>query len=327
MISIVMPVKNAQPYLIECLDSILNQSYTNWELIAINDHSSDDSFTILQSYSESDPRIRTFQNDGQGIIPALQKAYSKTSGQFITRMDADDIMPKDKLKLFRAQLTLFPESVTTGKIKYIGENLREGYQKYEQWMNALVDRNSYFEEIYRECVIPSPAWMMSRKLFDEIGGFNHNTYPEDYDLTLRMYKAKIPIKPVDDLVHIWRDYQERTSRNDPHYAFNAFEVLKTKYFLEIDYDPNKILVIWGGGKKGKNIAILLQSHQIDFKWACNNPKKIGQDIYNIEMEDIETIFDHELQYQSIIAVANPDEQIEIKKQLSQMPNVSAYWFC
>jgi len=328
MISIVMPMRNAMPYLKECIESIINQSYTNWELVVVNDHSTDDSFDILKGFSNLDNRIKVLNNTGKGIIDALQLAYSKTTGQFISRMDADDIMPVKKIELMRTQLIKTPNSVITGRIKYIGENLREGYKKYEIWMNTMMENNTHYEQMYRECVIPSPAWMISRSLFDSIGGFTPNTYPEDYDLTLRMYKAKIPIIAINELIHIWRDYQERTSRNDPNYSFNSFEVLKTQYFLEVDYDKSKTLVLWGGGKKGKKIAQLLIKHNVDFIFACNNPKKINQDIYGKNMANIETVFDKESTYQTIIAVANPDDQLEIKSTLNtKLVHVEPYWFC
>jgi len=328
MISIVMPMRNAIPYLNECIVSIINQTNINWELIVVNDHSTDKSYDVLSKFAEQDKRITALNATGKGIIDALQQAYSKTSGTYITRMDADDIMPKQKLELMLNQLLRTPNSVVTGKIKYIGENLREGYQKYEAWMNTMMENNTHHHYMYKECVIPSPAWMTSRTLFDSIGGFTSNTYPEDYDLTLRFYQANIPIIAVNELVHIWRDYQERTSRNDPNYSFNSFEVLKTQYFINVDYDQSKSLVLWGAGKKGKKIAQLLIEHNIKFIFACNNSKKINKDIYGMNMENIETIFNENTNYQTIIAVANPDEQFKIKAKLkNELTNVEPYWFC
>ncbi len=320
-------MRNAMPYLNECIDSIKNQSLLNWELVVVNDHSTDNSLEVMKNYALNDERIRVFNATGKGIIEALQQAYEHTSGQFITRMDADDIMPPNKLKLFREKLYHLPQVVVTGKIKYIGENLREGYLKYEAWMNGLMKKHSHYQEIYRECVVPSPAWMIERELFESVGGFSEHTYPEDYDLTLRFYEHKVPIVAVQEVVHIWRDYQERTSRNDPHYAFNAFEELKTRYFLKIDYQKDKTLVLWGGGKKGKNIALLLQKHHIDFIWACNNQKKIGQEIYHQTMFDIDSVFNTDQSFQAIIAVAQPEEQTLIKKTLLTLPHVDAFWFC
>ena len=323
-----MPMRNAMPYLNECIDSIINQSCTNWELVVVNDHSTDQSFEVLKNYAKTDKRITVLNATGKGIIDALQLAYSKTTGDYITRMDADDIMPEQKLELMLKKLIEFPESVVTGKIKYISDNLKQGYKNYETWMNDMMEDESHYEQMYKECVIPSPAWMMSRKLFDDIGGFSPNTYPEDYDLTFRMYKANIPVKVVKSLVHIWRDYQERTSRNDPNYAINTFETLKTKYFIDVDFDPNKTLVLWGAGKKGKNIAQLLIKSQIPFIFSCNNKNKIDKDIYGMIMKNSDSVFRPNTHYQSIIAVANPDEKIEIKKRLNEeLSNVEPFWFC
>ena len=87
-----MPVKNAAPFLTECLDSIISQSYENWELLAVDDGSSDDSLQILKNYEQFDQRITAYRNDGVGIIDALRLAYNYSQGGMITRMDADDIM-------------------------------------------------------------------------------------------------------------------------------------------------------------------------------------------------------------------------------------------
>jgi glycosyltransferase involved in cell wall biosynthesis len=327
MISIVMPMRNASPYIETCLNSIINQTYTNWELIIVNDHSTDQSEKIIHSLVHNETRIKLLNNKGKGIIDALKLAYANSKGNYITRMDADDIMPIRKLEVLKKIVLKNPNAVSTGKIKYIGKHLREGYIKYEAWMNLMMENHTHYQQIYRECVLPSPAWMMHRQQFEKIGAFNSNVYPEDYDLTLRIYRAKLPIVAANEIIHIWRDYNERTSRNDPNYAFNTFEALKTKYFIEIDYQPSKILVLWGGGKKGKNIARLLKQHDIKFIWACNNPKKINQSIYGLNMENIRTIFNSYELYQTIIAVANPDDQNQIKKELLNLPNVEPFWFC
>ena len=104
-ISIILPCKNAADFIRECIDSIIHQSLTNWEVIAVDDHSSDDTFSILTEYSNRDDRITAVQNTGMGITPALCHGFSLSSGTCITRMDADDIMPSDKLGKFMDSLT------------------------------------------------------------------------------------------------------------------------------------------------------------------------------------------------------------------------------
>ena len=142
LISILMPVKNAAIWLRDCLDSILAQTYNRWELLAVNDHSDDDSVEILNSYATKDQRIRVLTNEGHGIIPALELAMRYAGGKMITRMDADDLMPVEKLAMMISVLTAAGKGcLVTGKVKYIeNEYLDIGFRRYAEWINALCDR-------------------------------------------------------------------------------------------------------------------------------------------------------------------------------------------
>ena len=186
LISIILPVKNTEMYLGECLDSIVNQSYQNWELIAVDDFSDDNCFQILKEYSQNDSRIQTYHNQTSGIIGALNLGYSKSSGVFITRMDSDDIMPADKLLNLKQCLDSGGAGfVATGMVQYFSDlPISDGYQQYEHWLNHLTKTASNFDDIYKECPIASPCWMVSRCDFEKSGGFNSKKYPEDYDLLL-----------------------------------------------------------------------------------------------------------------------------------------------
>ena len=94
-----MPVRNASKYLDECLQSIINQTEEKWELLAVDDHSSDESLDLLKTYAAKDHRVKVYKNNGKGIIPALRLAFENSLGNLITRMDADDIMLPQKLEL------------------------------------------------------------------------------------------------------------------------------------------------------------------------------------------------------------------------------------
>lgn len=327
-ISILMPAKNAEKHIVECLNSIINQKYQNWELIVVNDNSTDNTETILKIFTNKENRIKYYNNIGNGIINALKLAYKNSNGNYITRMDSDDIMPKNKIQLMYSAIQKNPNSLITGYVKYISDNeLKAGYIYYQNWLNNLVDTNSHYTEIYKECVIPSPCWLLSRKNFEKCGAFNSETYPEDYDLTFRFYKNKIPIVALKKELHIWRDHQTRASRNDINYSDNSFLDIKTKYFLKLDYNKDKTLVLWGAGKKAKNIASLLQKNNINFVWACNNPNKINKTIYNVLMQNIDSILKKNINYQTIITVANKADQSKIKLFLNSNKQIEAFWFC
>ncbi len=331
LVSIIMPVKNTAQFLNECLDSILNQSYQNWELLVVDDGSTDDSFNILKLYSEKDNRVNVFSNNGKGIIDALRLAYSKSLGAFITRMDSDDIMTADKLEVLTSNLSDKGKgSIAVGLVKYFSEDeLGEGFRKYEEWLNGLIIEGKCFEEIYKECVIPSPCWMVCREDFEKCDALRPNRYPEDYDLTFRFYINGLNPIPCNKVLHHWRDYSTRTSRTDDNYADNTFITIKADYFLSEEYDETKNLVVWGAGGKGKALAKLLIDRGIDFHWICDNPKKIGKHIYDKEMlafSELSTIENA----QSIVTVANTEAQEEIKKyfeKLNQKAMEDYYFFC
>lgn len=290
MISIVMPAKNAQPYLEECLESIVKQSFEDWELLVVNDHSTDNTEVVLNDYANNDERITVLKNKGNGIIPALKYAYENAQGTFITRMDADDIMPLHKLEFMKKQLEEYGEgSIATGNVSYFAKDKTgEGFLQYANWLNGLAKEGTQFDEIFKECVIPSPCWMLYRSDFDAIGGFDSPVYPEDYDLTFRMYEQQLTPIPVSEVLHFWRDHKARASRNDPNYADDTFTDLKVSYFFKLNYNKDKEINIWGAGRRGKKLAEALVKHEIPFKWYCKNPEKIGKHIYHVLIEDFST---------------------------------------
>ena len=326
-----MPVYNAAPFLVECLQSVLKQTEPDWELLAVDDFSTDQSWAILQEFAQQDDRIKVFTNEEKGIIPALRKAYAASSGNLITRMDADDVMPPRKLEvLCNALKKVGPGHIATGLVQYFSEGkLGEGFQKYEQWLNALTGENRNFEAIYKECVIPSPAWMVYRDDLDQCEAFNPDTYPEDYDLCFRFYKNRL--KPVGcrEVVHLWRDHQQRASRNDPNYTDQTFFELKLPYFIDLDYNQSRPLVLWGAGKKGKTLAKMLAEKYIDFRWVCNSTSKWGKQINGIKMENF-NILQELVDPQVIIAVAGPKDQKGIEQYLKKMNFTEGkhyYFFC
>lgn len=331
LISILTPFKNTETYLTACIQSILNQTYPHWELLIIDDGSTDDSYNIVNAFAEIDDRIKLFKNSGSGIIDALQVAFSKSEGNYITRMDSDDIMMPDKLAVLLNNLVTHGEKhVAVGLVEYFSETgVGEGYKSYETWLNNLTKTGTNYSEIYKECVIPSPCWMIHRNDLIASGAFHPHVYPEDYDLTFRFYKHHFKCIPCENVLHQWRDYSTRTSRTHIHYAQNHFTELKLHHFLDIDFNPNKILIIWGAGTKGKLMAKRLIEKNINFEWICDNQNKIGKDIYGKKLKDFKELALLE-NTQSLITVANKTAQNEIKaylKKINKHPFIDYIFFC
>ena len=231
---------------------------------------------------------------------------------------------------------------------------RDGYQKYENWLNNLTRHCANFTDIYKECVIPSPCWMLHREDLEACGAFHADRYPEDYDLCFRMYEVGLKVVTSDYTLHLWRDHNSRASRNDDNYADNRFLDLKLHYFLKLERKTNsssdvlqtsdefsgfpsdssdelpntalnssdilemsddRELVIWGAGKKGKMIAQYLLEKKVKFHWVCENERKIGVDIYGKKLHSPE-LMPTLNNPQIIIAVAGEDVQKEIITQLN-----------
>lgn len=331
LISILTPFKNTEPYIEECLNSIVAQTYTHWELLIVDDHSKDDSYQIVNSFAKTDSRIKLLKNPGNGIIDALRYALKNAQGQLVTRMDSDDVMTPNKLDVLgKSLLGNGKGHIAIGQVAYFAEHgIGSGYKNYEAWLNGLTKTGNNYSEIYKECVIPSPCWMLFKEDLEAIHAFKPNRYPEDYDLTFRCYENGLRCIPCDEVLHQWRDYSTRASRTHEHYAENHFIELKLHYFLKLDHDTSRPLVVWGAGSKGKKVAKTLVEKGIPFFWICDNPKKIGRAIYNktlLEFEYLKELDDP----QSIISVANSMAQEEIHRYMAthgMKPMEDYFFFC
>lgn len=331
LVSILLPYKNTARFLDACLESIRDQDYPHWEVIAINDHSTDTSFDLVQSFAQKDPRITTYLNAGTGIITALRTAYTKSKGQLITRMDSDDLMTPIRVgHMTKDLITMGTGFLSVGQVHYFSERgIGKGYERYQNWLNGLTEKGGNFSEIYKECVIPSPCWMLYRSDLDACGAFKPDRYPEDYDLAFRFYALGLEVIPCTEKLLLWRDYDDRTSRTSEHYAQNYFLDIKIHYFLRLHLDKTKTLVVWGAGNKGKQIAKMLYEAGQEFHWVCDNPKKIGKDIYGVTLQSFEAI-EQLSDVQVIISVANETEQQHIKSYLEPLgkkPMTDYFLFC
>lgn len=331
LVSIVIPFKNTEHFLNECLQSICSQTYQNWEVVAVNDHSSDGSITLVETFAQNDSRIQVLENKGVGIITALQTAYANSTGQLITRMDSDDVMASNKLQVLVEALTANGKGhLAIGQVKYFSDRgVSNGYERYEKWLNQLTKAGENYTEIYKECVIPSPCWMAYREDLDAVGAFDSNRYPEDYDLAFRFYENGFKCIPCSKILHHWRDYDTRTSRTSEHYAQNYFLDIKLHYFLKLEFNAERPLTLWGAGNKGKTIAKILITKHIGFHWVCDNPNKIGKEIYGKQMLHY-TALEKLENTQAIITVANEEAQVQIRTYLKKLKKISIkdyFFFC
>ena len=330
LVSIIMAVKDTEPYLPACLNSIVNQTYKNWELIAINDHSSDRTPEILNEYSRKDQRVRVFHSKRHKLIPTLKEGYAHVKGVLISRMDSDDKMPHDKLEVLVREWSKYGKGtvIAGGTEHFVDEGeVGDGFRRYERWLNQVAKNSTHYAEIYQECVIPSHSWMLHKEDLDSVGAFDPEVYPEDYDLCFRFYRAQLKVVGIDKVLHHWRDRSNRISRTWEEYKDNRYFGLKIPYFYELDRDPDRPLVLWGAGRNGKDLAKLILENERHFHWVCDNERKIGKDVYGIRMKHFEVITKIN-DPQILITIASSQDKIEVRKQLGAwgLKPTKDFWF-
>lgn len=186
-VSIIMPIYNAEKYLKKSIDSILNQSYKNFELIIIDDGSNDNSKNIINKYD--DIRIKYFYFKHQGISKSLNFAINTAKYNLIFRMDADDIAHKKRIEIQKLYMDSHPEITLCGTFINILNNKGKNIKKilpirYEDIKKLI---------IYNSCVM-HPTFCFKKNDIISVGGYNDKfTYAQDYDLLLRLISAEFKI--------------------------------------------------------------------------------------------------------------------------------------
>ena len=210
-VSVLMPVYNAARYLHEAVESVLTQSHSALELIAIDDASSDGSFEILQAYAQRDPRVRVFrQPRNLGIVAARNRAFREASPQadLCAILDADDVCEPDRLALQVEFLRAHPDhALVSGHTLIIDEASQIiGVRRYP------TDYARICEVITRYNPIAQPAVMLRRSMLPGDEPYDA-AYPrcQDYALWLRL-AAEHPIANLDQPVLRYRVSQTQGKR-------------------------------------------------------------------------------------------------------------------
>lgn len=184
-VSVILPVYNAERSVAAAIESVIRQSYADFELIVINDGSTDNSSKILAAYKDS--RIRIIERPHNvGLVTALNDALAEARGVLVARQDADDISLPERLALQREVLDTDPNVGAVGtSLELITNGTASG--KIWNYPNNTVEAN--WQSLFKTPVAHS-AVMYRRRLVLEVGGYSENfKFAEDYDLWSRLLKV------------------------------------------------------------------------------------------------------------------------------------------
>ncbi len=278
-VSVLMPCFNAAHTLDETMQSLLEQTYPDFEIIVVDDGSSDETRARLEHWAQKDARIRIASLPHAGIIAALNHGLDLCMAPLIARMDADDVAHPHRLLRQVELLENRSEIAAVGSLVegFPADTIREGYNIYISWLNRLVDPEAIAREIFIESPLAHPSVMMRKSWLDKVGGYEERGWAEDYDLWLRMHTAGAKFAKVPEILLYWRERADRLTRTDSRYSVENFLRAKS-YYLAIGPLKNAAgVVIWGSGQMGRRISKHIERSGVRLKAFIDiDPKKIGR---------------------------------------------------
>ena len=282
-VSVLMPVFNAEETLAECLDSIFQQSLADFEIVAVNDFSTDRSVEILKSYN--DPRLHVVDNQDKGIVSALNTGLKRCRSDYVARMDADDVMYARRLEKQFDVLSNKPGITlcATQAKKFPEEIIKAGYVEYMRWQNACLSRQDIQNQIYIESPFAHPSVMFRKSRLIELGAYKDGEFPEDYELWLRLFHAGESMMKLDEVLLDWRESDSRLSRTSSRYSEAAFEKLRAEYLAKDKRLQNRKIVFWGAGRKTRRrTQYLIDQGVSPAAWLDIDSKKVGNEYHGVK---------------------------------------------
>ncbi|MCP9861487.1 glycosyltransferase [Cyanobium sp. Cruz-8H5] len=199
-ISVLLPVYNAERYLREAIESVLAQTFTDFELIAVDDGSTDGSLAILREFERRDGRVRVISRPNTGIVGALNDGLAVCRGEFVARMDGDDVCLPERFERQVAYLRKHPEVVNVGTavrfIDPVGRPLLEPavLTEHESIDAALLSGATH--------AMVHPSLMYRSEVAKRLGGYDVTlTIAEDIDFYLRCGEVGLLANVAEVLLH------------------------------------------------------------------------------------------------------------------------------
>ncbi len=317
-VSVLLPIRDSERTLTSCLRSLSRQTFSDFEVIAVDDASTDGTREILERWRRRDGRVRIVDGPGTGIVTALQVGWQACRAPVIARLDADDVALRRRLELQWRLLSGRSElDVVSCLVHSVpARNVREGYRIYEDWLNGLVDHADIAREIFIESPLAHPSVMMRRGPVEHVGGYRDQGWPEDYDLWLRLWRSGARFGKVPRLLHLWRDHEERLSRQDARYSVESFLRCKAHHLARGPLLERPPLVIWGAGMMGRRLAKHLLREGLKVAAFIDiDPRKIGRELKGapiLSPDDLSEWKGHPL----LAAVGSRGARAEIRARLA-----------
>lgn len=278
-VSVLMPVHQAAATLPAVLDDLAAQTLADWELVAVDDGSTDGSLSLLGNRARLDGRIRVLSRAHAGIAAALNVGLAAARAPLVARMDADDRMVPERLALQVAAAAAHPDWTVVGcRVRMFPEDsLTDGMRHYGEWLDRVTTPAEIARDIWVESPLPHPSVLFRREDVLATGGYRAGPFPEDYDLWLRLHLAGRTMGKVDRPLVAWREGAGRLSRTDPRYGPGAFRALKAFHLARSVLAGRTEVQVWGAGPDARawRTALAVEGIRVA-RFFDVDPRKIGR---------------------------------------------------
>lgn len=334
-VSVLLPCRNVATWLPECIESLEAQSLPDFEVLAVDDRSTDETAEILRRWSARDDRVQVLEvapgspprGDGRppddGLVRALDLAVAASRAPLLARMDGDDVAGPRRLELQRDFLVARPDLAGCGTAVELfpHSEVGEGYRRYEAWLNGLSDPAELWRDLLVECPVAHPTLMIRRSVLSGLGGYRDPGWPEDYDLVLRLHAAGMRVANLPEPLLRWRVRPDRHSLASDRYSAGAFRRCKVHFLDQAFLPGSRPLVVWGAGKVGKPLAreLIRQGRPVT-AFVDLDARKIGQEIHGAPVLDpagFEILASKDGPY-VLAAVGSPGARNEIRGALDTL---------
>ena len=286
LVSVLLPARDAEAHLHECISSLRSQTFTDFEVIAVDDGSRDGTTEQLRAaWGAHDHRVHVVRQESLGLVSALECARALAHGEYLARMDADDVAAPERLE---RQLALMRARQPTGRVWLRDPLLPRiaragpGARRYQEWINALLEPGEIERDLFVECPVAHPTFFLRADAVAAVGGYREMGWPEDYDLVLRLWEAGGRFAKVGGDLLLWREGPGRLSRVHPSYGPEAFRRLKVDVLRRTLLEDRDGALVWGAGPTGKAFARALVDQSVRVRAFVDlDPRKVGQTVHGV----------------------------------------------
>jgi len=233
-LSVLLPFRNAAATLDAAIASIAQQTHSNWNMLLIDNASTDESHGVAKRWADRDARITLLHESRIGIAHALNTGLNHAEGAYIARMDADDISHPERLAKQVAWLEAHPEVGALGTRTAFSSTVEEsrGMRAFVLWQNAIITPHEHYVKRFVDAPLAHPTVMFRRELVERHGGYSTEPLPEDHELWLRWMDARVRFAKLPEELLIWNDHAHRLSRTHANYSVDAFFTTKVKWLAK-----------------------------------------------------------------------------------------------